>query len=310
MADARQPRTYDLALWAGCVAVVELLLLRIGTRTLVHIPGVDTLSGPLAWLSETGRFAYYLSLVLVAAVGWALLRSRWVSDSSFKWSGGLALAVFVPAAAGGAVGVLSPPLVGWASLIALVPLVVGSATRGRAAIPVLLWIAAVWSSGLAVLLQGRGGGLTGDTVAGLLQMGDILAVAGAAAFPLLLSNRPSRGPLLTGVALAAVVVALLSLASSTTTILALWAFGITASLPPLFYALAAAGMAIAVHQAILDDDRRTVAATLLVLAGGIGLVSTYQTGLVVVGLALVVAGSDRVESETEPVRQSVLVGTG
>lgn len=310
MADARQTRTHDLALWAGCVAVVELILLRIGTRTLVHIPGVDRLSGPLAWLSETGRFAYYFSLVLAAVVGVALMRSWWVLDSPYRWSGTLALVVFAAAAAGGAVGALSPELVGWVSLAALVPLVVGAATRGRAAIPVLLWTAAVWSSGLAVLLQGRGGGLTGDAVAALLQGGDILAVAGAMAFPLLLGRRPSRGPLLTGVVLALVVTALLSLASSTTTILALWAFGITASLPPLFYALGAAGMAITVHQAALDGDRRTVAATLLVLAGGIGLVSTYQTGLVIVGLALAVAGSNRVEAEPEPVRPPVLVGTG
>jgi hypothetical protein len=300
MAEGSRLRAEDLAWWAGWVAVVELVLLRIGTRTLVHIPGVDVIAGPLAWLSEAGRFAYYLALVLIVGVGMALAASWWVSRSPGRWLEILSLVIFVVGAVAGAIGAVDPGVVGWAGLAALLPLVVGSIGIGRGAIPLLLWTAAVWSSGLAVLLQGRGGGLTGDAVAGFLQAGDILAVAGAVAFPLLLGRRPSRGPLVTGVVVAGVVGALLTWVSSTTAILALWAFGVTASLPPLIYGMAAAGMAVTVHQAVLDRNRRVAAATLLVLAGGIGLVSTYQTGLVLVGLGMVSIGSFRDESAPVP----------
>jgi hypothetical protein len=300
MAEEPRLRPEDLAWWAGWAAVVELVLLRIGTRTMVHIPGVDVIAGPLAWLSEAGRFAYYLALVLIVGTGMALAGSWWVSRSSGGWLGILSLVIFVVGAVAGAIGVVDPGVVGWVGLTALLPLVVGSLGTRRGALPVVLWAAAVWSSGLAVLLQGQGGGLSGDAVAGFLQAGDILAVAGAVTFPLLLGRSPSRGPLLTGVAVAGVVGALLTWVSSTTAILALWAFGVTASLPPLVYGLAAAGMAVTVHQAVLDRDRRVAAATMLVLAGGIGLVSTYQSALVLVGLALVSIGSSREESAPVP----------
>lgn len=300
MAEESGFRVEDLAWWAGWVAAVELILLRIGTRTLVHIPGVDMIAGPLAWLSEAGRFAYYLSLVLVVGVGLALVASWWVSRPSGRALGVMSLAMFAVAAVAGALEAVDAVVIGWAGLAALVPLAVGSLGAGRGAIPVLLWTAAVWSSGLAVLLQGRGGGLSADAVARLLQAGDVLLVAGAVTFPLLLRRRPSRRALITGIVGAGVVGALLTWVSSTTAILALWAFGVTASLPPLVYGLAAAGMAITVHQGVQDRDRRVVAAALLVLAGGIGLVSTYQTGLLLVGLGLVSIGSIGDEAAPAP----------
>jgi hypothetical protein len=286
MPDRALPEPGALAWWAGLVAITELVLLRMGTRTLVHIPGVEVVSGPLAWLSEAGRFAYYLSLVLVVGVGALLLAIWWASSSPRRWFGISAIALVALAAVLGAIGAVTPSLVGWLSLAAPLALIVGLAGAGRGAIPLLLWTGAAWSAGFATLFQGSGGGLSGEAMAALLQWGDVLVVAGALTFPLLLRRPPGVASLGTGLAVAAVVTALLTWASSTTAILALWAFGITASLPTVFYGLAAGSMAATVHEASRRGNRSLAGAAMLVMAGGIGLISTYQTALLVVGLAL------------------------
>lgn len=297
----------NLAWWAGWLAVAELVLLRIGTRTLVHIPGTDVLAGPMAWLAEAGRSAYYLSVVLIVLVGGALMVAWWAREASRRWLVISALVIFAVAALGGALDVLAPVGLGWVSMAALGLLILGSAGAGIRALPVVLWAGAAWSNGLAILLQGRGGGLTGEAVAGLLQTADVLVVAGALTFPLLLGTRPAGGPLLVGLTVAGVVAALLTWASSTTAILVLWAFGITASLPPILYGLAAGGMAVTVQQAVHDGDRRAGAAALLVTAGGIGLISSYQTALLLVGLTLAVYPI-REEVASVPARERVAAG--
>lgn len=286
MAERTLPEPGALAWWAGLVAITELVLLRMGTRTLVHIPGVEVVSGPLAWLSEAGRFAYFLSLVLVVGLGALLLATWWASGSPRRWFGICAVALAGLAAIVAAIGAANPTVVGWLSLAAPLALILGLAGAGRGAIPLLLWTGAAWSAGFATLLQGGGGGLSGEAMAALLQAGDVLAVAGALTFPLLLRRPPRGASLGTGLAVAVVVTALLTWASSTTAILSLWAFGITASLPLVSYALAAGAMAATVHEASRQDNRGLAGAVMLVMAGGIGLISTYQTTLLVVGLAL------------------------
>lgn len=244
------------------------------------------MSGPLSWLSQAGRFAYYLSLVLVVGVGISLVATWRMSGSPRRWFGISAVTLVGLAAVLGSIDASIPTLVGWLSLAAPLALVVGLAGAGRGAIPLLLWTGAAWSAGFATLLQGGGGGLSGEAMAALLQAGDVLAVAGALTFPLLLRRPPRGGSLGTGLAVTVVVAALLTRASSTTAILALWAFGITASLPVVFYALAAGAMAATIHESSRQGNRGLAGAAMLVMAGGIGLISTYQTALLVVGLAL------------------------
>ncbi|HEY4606071.1 MAG TPA: hypothetical protein VIH55_00365, partial [Acidimicrobiia bacterium] len=51
----------------GFVVVVELVLLRTGTRTLIHIPGLGRFESQIGLLAEVGRLAYYLAVVLAVA---------------------------------------------------------------------------------------------------------------------------------------------------------------------------------------------------------------------------------------------------
>ena len=47
----------------GIFALGELVLLRTGTRTLIHIPGLGRYETPIGILAELGRFTYYLATV-------------------------------------------------------------------------------------------------------------------------------------------------------------------------------------------------------------------------------------------------------
>lgn len=67
--------------WLLAVSVlVELLLLRTATRTLIHIPGIAGFESPVRAIAEVGRFAYYLAVVSLVAtlviLGFQLVRSR------------------------------------------------------------------------------------------------------------------------------------------------------------------------------------------------------------------------------------------
>lgn len=43
----------------GVLALAELILLRTGTRALIHIPGLGRFETPIRILAEVWRFAYY-----------------------------------------------------------------------------------------------------------------------------------------------------------------------------------------------------------------------------------------------------------
>ena len=47
-------------------ALLELAILRIGTRTAVHIPGIENFTGPYQLFAATGRFMFFASVVLLA----------------------------------------------------------------------------------------------------------------------------------------------------------------------------------------------------------------------------------------------------
>ena len=276
-----------LALWAAVAASAELMLLRIATRTFIHIPGMDVVSGPLAVIAEAGRLAFHLTIVLVVA----LLFSTLVEIRRDRTGGSAALAAaigLVLVASGLAVaGQLSPSVTGWISLFAIGLPLVATRRLGERAVPLILWVAAVWLTGSGTLLQGSGGGIGGGQFGGLLLAGEFAGVTAAVTLPLLTARPFPRPALTAGLAVAGLVTALLSFASSTTAILVLWSFGIPASLSPLLYGLAA-GAAVMTLWAAFSTGRRELGAGILLLAiGGFGLISTYQTILIVAGLVIV-----------------------
>lgn len=283
------PLLSRLAGWTALAAATELIVLRISTRTFIHIPGLDVLTGPLSVVSELGRLAFYLTLVLLLALSVRLIifRGRDSQFHSVLPIGALALVLVGSALA--TAGLASPHFAGWTGLGAAGLAAAGVLNEGRSAIPVILWSLALAMTASPVLLQ-HAGGLAGGEMAVLARGGELLAVIALLSLPLLLEVRLSRTGALWGIAIAVFITAAFWASPSTSTILALWSVGVPGSLPALAYGAGAASATITIWTAWQSERPLLAAAVTLLLTGGFGLISTYQTTLVVVGLVLAGTG--------------------
>jgi hypothetical protein len=74
--------------------------------------------------------------------------------------------------------------------------------------------------------------------------------------------------------------------ASTLSIMVLWNLGVPGWLPGIAFALAFGGIVTAVWSAMASGDRVTAIGIVLLLGGGVGLISTYQTGLALAAILL------------------------
>lgn len=279
----RSASSLSPGLLAG-VALVELVLLRIGTRTLIHIPGLGRFENPFRTLAEAGRFAYYLAVVLlVYTLALLAYRERHGPVRSLVRAGGTV--VFLGTAGAGRLGMVTVQVVGWVSLIVLIA-VTAASWRGMRLLPiglfVLGWVAAAGS----VLGQGVTGNLTVGQVDGLMLAAEICLMAAAATLPLLLRVRPSVRAILVGLGTALVVSGGFRAGSSTLSILVLWNLGVPGWLPGIAYAGALGFLVTTLWSAVASGQKCVASGLVLLLAGGLGTISTYQTGLVLAGVLL------------------------
>ncbi|MFP4512141.1 MAG: hypothetical protein ACLFRV_04235 [Acidimicrobiales bacterium] len=282
-------REVELARWlAGptlAAALVELALLRLATRTAIHIPGIQELAGPYQVVSSVGRFAFHAGAVLVAitlallvpllarhdkraeacAVGAVVLAAV---AARFDVITGVALAVMV----GGAVAVLTLRLA-----------LTDSRLRAFAGLFGTAFVAAA-AHAIAQDLSG-GGSLRPRSTSELLAASELLLLVGVVALALVV--RTDGRDRLIGAGVGLVVFGALTASAATTKILILWTFGLPGYLPPLFYA-AAAGLTAAVLASAARRDRAFAIGLALLVAGGVGLHSSYQSMLVVCGLTLLI----------------------
>ena len=286
LAGALSPVLGATALAAALVAVVELSVLRIFTRTIVHIPGARDVSPALSVIADFGRFAYYLSCVMVIATIGVLLATFAARDSARAALALGSLGVFVAAASGARLGLVGDGATS-ATVVASV-LGMGFVTAWdlapRARVVVAGFVAAFVLAGFDAL---AGTGLPTIADRGALRLAsEVLAVGAVACSPLLARTRPDRVSLVVGVVTGTAVMGSLATNASTTKILLLWNFGLPGALPAIAYGLALGAFACTIALLWRGGDRLTVAALALLVAGGIGLHSTYQSALVVTGLAL------------------------
>jgi hypothetical protein len=277
--------------WSALLAIltvsvlVELFLLRTTTRTLIHIPGIGDLETPIRTAAELGRFAYYLAIVslivTLASLGIRLIRSR----VARQVAGGLATVAFLVVAAAARLGAMSAPLVGWITLVLLL-VVTAAGWRGLSSVPVGLFVLGSVAAGWSAVGQTSGGGLSGGQVDTLIVTAECLLVAAGASSPLMLARPPSRSALIAGVTAAGLVTAAFAGGASTFSILVLWNLGVPGWLPGVAFALAFGGMVTTLWSASASRERQTAIGVWLLLAGGVGLISTYQTGLVLAAVVL------------------------
>ena len=269
----------------GIAVLGELVLLRVGTRTLVHIPGLGRYEAPISILAELGRFAYYLAVVclvttltLLAYQGLRIRTPRFVVI-------GIGVLGFLAAAWAGRLGLISASIVGWSSIAVLV-MVCAASWGGRRTIPIVFFVVGWVAAGWTVLGQGAGGGLSGTQVDGFMLAAEVSLTLSAITVPLLLKGPPSKPAILAGLGAAVVSAGAFVSGSSTLAILVLWNLGVPGWLPGLAYSLALGSLVATLWSAYSSGQRSTAIGLVLLAAGGIGTISTYQTGLVLTGVLL------------------------
>ncbi len=285
MPTARDATLRTLTTWLGLAVVLELVLLRTGTRTLIHIPGLGRFEVPIGVLNEVGRFAFYLSLVLVVAtlayVGWSCWTRRTVPGrlvGGFVWA-------FLAVAGLGRFGMVSDSVVAWFALFTMVGALVVT-WNGVRSIPIALLVTASAIATWSVLGQGTGGGLSGRAVDFSTVTAEALFILAGVTAPLLVTGRVTKSGLIAGLVVVVVMSAGFSVGGSTLAILTLWNLGVPGWFAPIAYGFALGGLVITLWSAISDRMATTTCGVVLMIAGGVGPISTYQTALALTAVIL------------------------
>lgn len=283
------PRMADRSLLTALAAAVvgELVLLRLGTRTLIHIPGLGRFEDLIRTVAEVGRFAYYLAVVLLFGVLVTLAYTSFQERRLRSSVIGAVIVGYLLVAGAGRLDVIPTASVGGFALLAMVG-VLGLGWRGWRSLPLMMFVVAALAAGWSGLGQELGAGLTGDQVDTLLLVAESALVLAGVTSPLLLDQPPTRLVLLGGMATAVLVTTVLVSANSTMSILLLWTVGVPGWLPAISYAVALGGLVITGWSAFAAGQWTVGLGLVLLAAGGVGMISTYQSGLVLAGLLLIV----------------------
>lgn len=272
------------------VVVAELAILRLFTRTAIHIPALEFLGSTYRTGATIGRFTYHVAAVLLIAALVALGVELAGADTRQFRSAATAVGVFGATAVAARVGLIDDVTTALVTMTCVAVLAAGAAAgRGRAGLAFGLFGTAFVTAGAFTVVQqvATAGGPDIDA-RWLLTASELLALGAAVCAPLIVATRPSRRELVVGGVSGLVVAGALMGNGSTVKILTLWNFGLAGRFPGIVYGLACAGVVGAVMAAYRQQWRLTAAGLVLIFVGAVGLRSTYQSGLVVAGLALVI----------------------
>lgn len=277
-------------------------MLRTGTRTLIHIPGLGRYEPYIGVLSELGRFAYYVAVVLVIATLIYLSRVAWISGTTPRKTAAGLIWSFLAMAIAGRIEMVANSAVAWGSAIVLVGLLALTWTGVRS-LPIALFVAASAVASWAVLGQGSGGGLSGATIDIAIVVAEGLLILAAVTTPLLLTEKIGRSAVIAGSLTGVLFVAGFSVGGTTLSILTLWNLGVPGWFSPIAYGLALMSLTVTLWSAISSRDTTVAGVVVLLLAGGVGPISTYQTALAIAAVALagLVTGSPRKSTRAETV---------
>lgn len=288
----------------AATAVAELLVLRVFTRTIIHIPGAQDATAVLGLVADAGRFAYYLAAVLLVITLVLLVGDLVRRGSARSMTAAATVLMFIATSTVARAGLVSDLLlatVTGACVVTLTCLVTTTVHGyGRRVLPICFVAGYACSAAYTALspTQLRVDRVTGSPT--LLFLAEALVLAGATLSPLLVHARRDRLAALVGLTAGLGVLGMLVANASTTKILLLWNIGLSGYFPDVVYAVAFGALVYTVIALARSGNHLRSLAILLVLAGGIGLHSTYQTGLVVAGLGVLALLGDRTGSLTTP----------
>lgn len=287
------PALPDLQVVVAALAVTsaaELAILRTFTRTAIHIPAVKALRGPYTAVSMSGEYAYFVTLALLlpalALVAWTLARSKEPGRLVAIYGLVIFSAAFVLAAADPESEVADVATVMSVSTIAGAFAMNG--LRRYAVVPISSFAVAFLAGGAYTILPAlQTHGLEVGQQSWMLSGMELTGLSFAISAPLVVGHRPVGAAKWIAVATFILVLAAFLGGGSSSRFLLLWNVGLTGTLPAVAYAGAAAGLAAALTGLVNDGRLLTAAGLALLVTGGIGLHSTYQSALVVVGLAAI-----------------------
>jgi hypothetical protein len=288
-------------------SAIELTILRIGTRTVIHIPGIEAVEGPYRLVAAVGRLAFFSAVVLVVM----LLVSIMIERRNERDIGVVAaVACFLSVAA--VVGLELLPVDAASLIVVAVVASFGLMTANRLRHPMvfvpLMFVLGYLLSALQSLRWSGAlsNGLDAFGLASSIRLAELLVV-GAALLSLPIWCRASGRPwsqrsrhAWVSVAAGLLVTAALYGNSSTTTVLMMWNFGLTGTLPAVVYGAAITSLLLTVSSIVRSDHNRLAAAVVLLALGGLGLTSTYQSALTVAGLALLLPARPHGSAGTRP----------
>ena len=266
-------------------AAFELIVLRVATRTAIHIPGISRIETPYRTTAEIGRLAYYVSVVLIVTMLIVVLWRRVTTGG--RWLSGLAIGWFLVVAGSTRLGLTADSTLAW-SVVGSVGILLPAAIRRfeRRMLPVLLFGVSFVVAGVHSATQAGGlaTSVLGPAPDGLLPLAEGLALLSCVLSPMLVGARVRRGPVVAGVGVALVTFIALLVSPATIKIILLWNFGLAGHFPTVLYGLAFGALVFTVLSARTTDPHLAFGLALIAI-GGLGLHNSYQSGLVILGLA-------------------------
>lgn len=278
-------------------ALTETVVLRVATRTAIHVPGIEQLAAPYGVVAGVGRWAHHAASLLVALTLVALGRSLVGQGRRAEAAAAGLVLVTAVAARLGAVDDLTLAMAVGAAVAGLAAAAVRCGAGPR--LPVALFAAAFTVSAVHAVTQALSGAgaLRPASTVPLLVVAEVLVLAATVGLPAALPG-VSRRDLAMGVVAGLVVLAAFTASTATSTILLLWTFGLAGYLPVAVYAVAAGALVAGLGALGRGSQPDRMVGLALVALGGVGLHSSYQSGLVVAGLALLVASAPVVATTT------------
>lgn len=296
----------DVTLLAGGLAVaslIELAILRTFTRTAVHIPDIEPLERPYEFIARGGEYAYFVSVALLvpalAVIAWQLL----VGNSPIRWPAVLGIGMFALAgglAAVDAIGRLALDAATVSAVVLLAAAVAASRRDLRLAAPAACFAVASLLNGLYTFGSSSAADGTVLQSARLLDGAELFGVAFAFTTPLMARGTSARAAKWAALAIGGSALLVFLGNGSTSRFLLLWNVGLSGILPGVVYAAAAGALAWAIVSLLRSGERLAAVGLLLLVTGGIGLHNTYQSGLIVTGLAALALGLSTTRASREP----------
>ncbi len=303
-----EPYIQPIALLGALVVVIELVTLRVLSRTAIHIPGLERVEFGYQFFSELGRIAFNAGIVLVVAL--ALLVATKAAASGRVWLASV-LVIFLAFASMAAIGLVSEVVVDLVSVIAIVAVPIACLDQKpnrwlRVWLSPTLFVIAFALAGLPSMLGEMTPGL-GIPVTGLWRTAEaVVVVAGVTLLARTWGPLAGRSVLVGLVAGGVVLVSLVSQHAATETLM-LWNLGLAGYFHPGIYAVAIACVAYATHLGWVVGDRSIAVGVAFIVAGGIGLHSTIQSAAFLMGIVILLNPSVVGAPEAEP---RVLAQTG